>query len=584
MNDAQQDIDPDDGLNALRSLLLKPEKEQIEQLQTRIENEDLRAEDVSKVLAEAFLIRLGRDDKLSRALTPTIESALEASTKRNTRVLVDAISPLMGPAIRKSILQTIGGMIQSMNETLDQSFSAQGLKWRWEAFRTGKSFGEVVLLHTLVYQVEQVFLIHKETGLLLQHVTRQATESMDGDMVSGMLTAIQDFVQDSFGGHPDEALHTMQVGDLTVWIEQGPQAVLAGVLRGNPPSDLHTIFQESLENIHLEQKKAFEEFEGDAVYFEGSRRHLEECLRSQYRAEVATRKKKISPLTWLVLIGLLAGLGFWAYVGIQARQRWDGYVTRLDEAPGIVVIEKGYRDGAYFVSGLRDPLAVDPTSFLADWSLSSESVRGKWAPYQSFEPQLAQKRAQAVLRPPDGVSLSIQDGVLIAEGEANHRWIEDAKTIVRVLPGIQRFEHANLIDVDLREVEHIQTQIHQIKVLFVLGEDAFADGQVSQLEKLVGLIAELDQISSRLGFEYVVEVFGDTDPSGAEDLNQILRQKRAQRVVAYLANRGISTATLSVGVGLSELSNERSVTDVNPEFKRRVTFRVVVQKGEIDAL
>ncbi|MBT4136335.1 MAG: OmpA family protein, partial [Candidatus Latescibacteria bacterium] len=382
MNDTPPNKDPDDGLDALRSLLLKPEKEQIEQLQTRIENEDLRAEDVSEVLAEAFLIRLGRDDKLSRALTPTIESALESSTKRNTRVLVDAISPLMGPAIRRSILQTISGMIQSMNATLDQSFSVQGFKWRWEAFRTGKSFGEIVMLHTLVYQVEQVFLIHKETGLLLQHVTRQAIESMDGDMVSGMLTAIQDFVQDSFVGHPDEALHTMQVGELTVWIEQGPQAVLAGVLRGNPPTDLHAIFQEALENVHLEQKKAFEEFEGDAVYFEGSRRHLEECLRSQFRAEVAKRKKRVSPLMWIGLFAVLAALGFWAYVGIQAQQRWDGYLSRLDAAPGIVVIENGYRGGRYFVSGLRDPLAVDPTSFLPDWSLSPESVVGKWAPYQ----------------------------------------------------------------------------------------------------------------------------------------------------------------------------------------------------------
>ena len=88
-----------------------------------------------------------------------------------------------------------------MNQTLGRSFSAQGLKWRLEAWRTGKALREVVLLRTLVYRVEQVFLIHRETGLLLQHVSagpRRA--SQDADMVSGMLTAIRDFVQDSFGG------------------------------------------------------------------------------------------------------------------------------------------------------------------------------------------------------------------------------------------------------------------------------------------------------------------------------------------------------------------------------------------------
>ena len=68
------------------------------------------------------------------------------------------------------------------------------------AWRTGKSFAEVVLLNTLVYRVEQVFLIHAQTGLLLQHVVADAVTAQDADMVSGMLTAIRDFARDSFGG------------------------------------------------------------------------------------------------------------------------------------------------------------------------------------------------------------------------------------------------------------------------------------------------------------------------------------------------------------------------------------------------
>ena len=77
--------------------------------------------------------------------------------------------------------------------------SKQGLKWRFEALRTRKPFAEVILLHTLVYQVEQIFLIHKDTGLTLQHVVSKAELANDPDLVSGMLTAIKDFVQDSFG-------------------------------------------------------------------------------------------------------------------------------------------------------------------------------------------------------------------------------------------------------------------------------------------------------------------------------------------------------------------------------------------------
>ena len=91
---------------------------------------------------------------------------------------------------------------ESINQTLERRLSFESLKWRIEGWRTGRDFGEIVLTRSLGYRVEQVFLVHRETGLLLQHVAR-SDEVLDSDMVSGMLTAIQDFVRDSFGGKGD---------------------------------------------------------------------------------------------------------------------------------------------------------------------------------------------------------------------------------------------------------------------------------------------------------------------------------------------------------------------------------------------
>ena len=59
------------------------------------------------------------------------------------------------------------------------------------------SFAEVVLKHTLVYRVEHVFLIHRHTGLLIAHAASQDATSQDPQLVSSMLSAIQDFVRDS---------------------------------------------------------------------------------------------------------------------------------------------------------------------------------------------------------------------------------------------------------------------------------------------------------------------------------------------------------------------------------------------------
>ena len=60
-------------------------------------------------------------------------------------------------------------MAENLNFMMERSLSFESMKWRLEALRTGKSFGEIALLRSLRYKVQQVFLIHRETGSVLQY-------------------------------------------------------------------------------------------------------------------------------------------------------------------------------------------------------------------------------------------------------------------------------------------------------------------------------------------------------------------------------------------------------------------------------
>jgi OOP family OmpA-OmpF porin len=95
-----------------------------------------------------------------------------------------------------------------------------------------------VLKHTLVYQVEHVFLVHRHTGLLIAHVAAENAVSQDPQLVSSMLVAIQDFVRDSFSGAEHQGVDSVQLGDLRLWSEPGPFAALVAVIRGDTPSDI----------------------------------------------------------------------------------------------------------------------------------------------------------------------------------------------------------------------------------------------------------------------------------------------------------------------------------------------------------
>ena len=141
----------------------------------------------------------------------------------------------------------------------------------------------------------------------------------------GCLAAIQDFVRDSFGGNQADALESLRVGELTVWIEQGPQALMAAVIRGNPPQELHEVFQQALESIHVEYTSALGQFAGDASSFETSRAHLEDCLQAQFQGSSSKPSFVLWGLLGLVCAGLL-WWGVWAYLD---HQRW-GTVSFAD--------------------------------------------------------------------------------------------------------------------------------------------------------------------------------------------------------------------------------------------------------------
>ena len=142
----------EEDFSELRSLIIGPEQRELLALQAHVLDPSVQTRDVSRVLPDAIAIR-ARDPQLMRALAPSVEHAVTESVRRDPRPLADALFPVIGPAIRKAIAHTLATMVESLNRTVEHSFSWRALQWRWTAFRTGKPFAEIVLLNTLEYRV-----------------------------------------------------------------------------------------------------------------------------------------------------------------------------------------------------------------------------------------------------------------------------------------------------------------------------------------------------------------------------------------------------------------------------------------------
>ena len=432
-------------LEQLRTLLLGGEIETLSRLTGVVDDPEHLAAAVGRVLPSA-IAQATSDARMGHVLAPVMEKATESSIRNDPGTLINILYPTIVPAIRKSIGETIDETFQRLNQALKYSLTWRGLKWRWEAWRTGLSFAEVVLKHTLIYQVEHVFLVHRHTGLLIAHVAAENAVSQDPQLVSSMLVAIQDFVRDSFSG-AEQGLDSLRLGELRLWSEPGPFAALVAVIRGDPPEGLHDTLRNALSHIHAERHHALESFNGDSGGFGDVEAQLRELVALGEHAAPRVTRGRVVLLGWLLLLLLLAGawVAWWWY----DQRLWEGYLERLRAQPGIVITEAGQRDGKFVVSGLRDPLAVDPQALLRDAGVNPARVVASWLPYQALDPQSVLKRLKATLDPPPSVTLEIAVNRIVARGSAPRAWLERARAVARSLPaGSTSFDFAGVSNAD----------------------------------------------------------------------------------------------------------------------------------------
>jgi hypothetical protein len=522
---------PTDGadkpLAELRAILLGPDRAAWEAMRQRLDNPSRRAEDVAGVLAEAVRLRSRGhsgshpDIKLRRALQPLLEEALQLSVQSNPRMLADALFPIFGKAIRKAITSELDGMLQSLSQTLEQSFSWRSVQWRWESFRTGKPYVEIVVLRSLLYSVEQVFLIHRHSGLLLQHAVAPPAETpaqtKDPEMVSGMLTAIQDFVRDSVGGAESENLETIRMGEIEVVLAYGPDAILAGFVRGVAPRKLSRIFQDTLDAIEQKKAEALHTFSGDTSRFDSCRPQLQACLLGQGRPdERPSSSWGARALLFGVPALLLAALiGWWVYSNVIAR-RWTDFAHRLEDEPGIVLTHAEKRGTKFYISGLRDPLAADPASLLPV-GLPSNQVEFHWDEYYSLVPRFAAQRQLAELK----------------------------------------------------------DQLQKRAFRFMTGSPEIPTEQRFFLEDVGSQMISLIQAATALGKSIQIEVRGNHDPSGAEEFNAVLARSRAENVRAALVALGVPAARLIAVPEDLEKETCSAVKEEERMFCRSASFRVL---------
>ncbi|QHI37878.1 hypothetical protein IMCC3317_32610 [Kordia antarctica] len=191
----------DDKLSILKDLLLTDDRVYTESIHSKIKQLEELINEQQKLSSKINPIidkKLEEFTKqIPKTLGPTITKTLAEQIRNSQDQVVEALYPIMGKMIKKYISQEISLLTERINKQLEDSFSANSWKRKFRSWFGGVKEEELLLSQlSSISQVEQVLIIEKNSGLLIGQYTK--TETIDKDMISGMLTAIKSFVEDAF--------------------------------------------------------------------------------------------------------------------------------------------------------------------------------------------------------------------------------------------------------------------------------------------------------------------------------------------------------------------------------------------------
>lgn len=434
-------------IDELRQIIVGDSSEQLTELKDRIEDLDRRTNDVAEVLSPAIDVEIRNGgQRLVSSLQEPVSRGLKQAIRAEPKAYAEILYPVMAPSIRRAIAQAVSSLMVTVNRTIESATSVQGIRMRIQSMRTGIPYAELAMRQLLLYRVEHIYLIDRETGMLVNEVASEDSQSLDSDAVGAMFSAIQSFVQDSFSQDAGAQLTDLKVGDYNVWVAHGTKLMLACVIQGDAPESLKSQLYDALDNIRIEYATPIAEFNGDNNDFAGVDLMMAPLLQMQLKDDDIGFSKSSagSPKTLVPLLILILICGYFGYTWFSKANSVAIVEHYLREAPGIAPTEVYWEDDQVVVEGLKDPDAEIPFGTLASYKLPEEKLRFKMIPFRSLEVDMELQRFRQELVLPDSVELGSREGKVILYGTAPLLWLVDNDVRIRQLSADRRMDISKL--------------------------------------------------------------------------------------------------------------------------------------------
>ena len=561
---------PDNSLEKVRELLIGRDDKFVQEKLQR----DAKGI-VTNVVSEALFDRETKDGSVNKVLVPLVEKSLHRSIEANSEKIVGTLYPLVGTLVRKAVSSFLVEFVERTNALIENSFSPKSISWRFKAWQSGVRYSEYVASQIYQYQVQQLLVIHRETGTLLHSISSDPEKEKDADLISSMLVAINDFVADAFGVTATESeneLGEIKTEDFTLLIKIGPQALLVAAVTGSIPPEVRGKLQQALEEFHQFYQQPLIHYDGDNAPFDGCEAILSDCLISEKKEGEGKKSKRIVGAAVIVVI--FAALAVLSFMRLSLSILQSD-LHELTPPPGIIVTDTYISNGNVYAKVLRDPVAINIEEWLNENAIDADKVTIIEEPFVSLKPSVVERKLERLI---DDYPLSESESISVEKGD-NRRFVISGTVFtptavnltqqISAIPGISAITvDTNTLDVKAAyEVDdtvlqkaalsRLVNKVSSQNVLFATNQEALSEVQLAKLEALANDIKQLLTLADKTNTVVSVVIMGASDNSGSSARNRALSQKRAENVVNSLISLGVESDIL-IPVSLGELPLQKA--------------------------
>jgi hypothetical protein len=227
-------MNQDQLLNSLKDIILDEDrsisqsiKSDLDKLQHKIEDE---AEFKKLVHPQLDSYTSHLKTNFVKIYGNEITGAIKQQIRDSKDEVIDALYPIIGKLIQKYIQSEFAKISEKVDSQVNNTLSPQYWINLIKSKVSGTSNTDLAIRDMSKATLEEIYLIEKDSGILQGSYSKNNT--LDQDMIAGMLTAIKSFVEDAFTKKSEE-LSTIEYNNYKIVFFNYHTFYLALVLSGN---------------------------------------------------------------------------------------------------------------------------------------------------------------------------------------------------------------------------------------------------------------------------------------------------------------------------------------------------------------